>query len=47
MERGDLPGGGFSGAIVFLWPRPEAWICSFQFPGIIGSPFLSEPTQIN
>ena len=31
----------------FVWPRPEAWICSFQFPGIIGSPFLSELTQIN
>ena len=34
MERGDLPGGGFSGAYFFLWPRPEAWILSFRFPNI-------------
>jgi len=43
LKRGNLPG-RFTKGIFCL---AKAWICSFQFPGIIGSPFLSELTQIN
>ena len=43
VKRGDLPGGRFTKGIFCL---AKAWICSFQFPGTIGS-FLSELTQIN
>ena len=37
---GDLPGGSFSGAYFFVWPRPEAWILSFRFPNIGWIAFL-------
>ena len=37
--RGDLTGRFHQGHI-FVWPRPEAWIFSCQFPNIAGLPFL-------
>ena len=43
---GDLPGGSFSGAYFFVWPRPEAWILSFRFPNIGWIAFLGRNTLL-